>query len=240
MKHILFILSLGIVMSLVSGCGIFGGSKKDVEYLNPPKIVYTAPPTKKPPTREQGSLWSEESHWNEIYSPVIGRSLGDVIVLNLNPNFKNRVLTTMYPYRNFEQDKKEIEEAKMLAAAEEASKKDQKAGEGDASRAPASTAAAKNEPKVAEVTIIEVLSKGLYRVSANQGMQISDKNTFVSFEGTIKEKDIANDGSTNSDSLLSLKVEVVQPEKLIKKPVVASNGTPGKTDMTPPPAGDKK
>ncbi len=230
-----------LVLIQMTGCGIFGG-KKDQEYLDPPKIVYTAPPVKKPLSREPGSLWSEDSAWNEIYSPQFSRSLGDVITLNISPNFKSRVLTSMYPYKNFEMERKDGEEAKAQAlASAEASKKPgaDKKPEDDASRAPASASKEKDEPKTTEVTIIEVISKGLYRVSANRGMQISDKNTFVSFEGTLREKDITNDNNSNSDSLLSLKVEVVQPEKLYKKPVVASNGTPGKSDMTPPPKENK-
>ncbi len=255
MNLIQTILLLAITITQLSGCGIFGG-KKDAEYLEPPKIVYSAPPVKKQSPREPGSLWSEDSNWNEIYCPQLTRSLGDVLTLNVSENFKSRVLTSMYPYKNFEQEKKEMDEAKAtaLAAASDTSKGDKKAGAGAAaaaapaaddsanSRSPASTAA-KDEPKMTEVTIVEVLSKGLYRVSANRGMRISDKNTFVSFEGTLREKDITNDNYFNSDSLLNLKVEVVQPEKLIPKPVVASNGTPGKTEMTPPPAankGDKK
>lgn len=241
-------LSFVAAISLLSGCGIFGG-KKDSEYLEPPKIVYSAPPVKKLTPKEPGSLWSEDSNWNEIYSPQLTRSLGDVLTLNVSPNFKSRVLTTMYPYRNFEQEKKEYDESKAtaLAAADSAAKDKKPAGAAaatpteDTSRAPASTGGKeKDEPKTTEVTIVEVLSKGLYRVSANRGMRISDKNTFVSFEGTLKEKDITNDNYFDSDSLLSLKVEVVQPEKLIAKPVVASNGTPGKAEMTPPPKGDKK
>lgn len=59
------------------------------------EVVQTAPPQpvvpKKTVHRELGSLWSEDSMWNHVYTAASARVVGDIISIRLDEAFQNRV-----------------------------------------------------------------------------------------------------------------------------------------------------
>lgn len=82
---------LVIVFSLLSlsGCASWFRSESRKEASVPVAdekkvIVQSAPPQ----SREPGSIWSDTSQWNVLYSPPLQRTVGDVVTLKPTDNFR--------------------------------------------------------------------------------------------------------------------------------------------------------
>jgi flagellar basal body L-ring protein FlgH len=83
-----FILFVIAVVSL-SSCSIFGG-EKTAEVVPPPKPEdkkVEAPPAPKI-KMEPGSIWSETSRWNELFTESNSRNIGDVVFIKPSDQFK--------------------------------------------------------------------------------------------------------------------------------------------------------
>jgi flagellar basal body L-ring protein FlgH len=79
-----------LVLTL-SGCaGWFG-----VPDAPPAPIVKEVPPLPPPapPEPELGSIWTENSHWNEFYSVHTQRGVGDVLFVKPTESFKSTVIS---------------------------------------------------------------------------------------------------------------------------------------------------
>lgn len=79
---------------LLSGCASWFRSevRQVASVLNTNKESTPAPIQMAPPVqREPGSIWSEASQWNVIYSPPLQRMVGDVITLKPTDNFRMTV-----------------------------------------------------------------------------------------------------------------------------------------------------
>jgi flagellar basal body L-ring protein FlgH len=212
-------LNLLLLSNLIffNACSWFSKSKEGpLEYA--PRVVNSIPPPK-PPKREPGSLWSEDSRWNDIYNPTQGRYPGDVVIIKMNPGLKAKILAMTAPPerekdkkedKNKDKDEKEMKEAKKDAGKEEA--------------APAANAqSSQNDTKSIEATILEVLPRGIYKISANRGVHIGAKDPYVTLMANAREKDITGEETVSSDALFNVQMEIIRPEETTKAKPTATN-----------------
>lgn len=88
MRPILFILGL----ILLSGCASwFKAELQQITSTAPPPKEVKQMPVARPIEREPGSIWSEASQWNVLYSPPLQRMVGDVITLKPTDSFRMTV-----------------------------------------------------------------------------------------------------------------------------------------------------
>jgi flagellar basal body L-ring protein FlgH len=208
----LFILSLG-------GCAWFTPSKNEVEIQPPPKVTHYPQQRPKKIQRELGSLWSEDSSWNQMYSPTQTRAPGDIVTIKLDKKFMARLEQAIKrpvpePMADTEKDgkkdnKKDAKGAKA-APTEVASAPATPAETATEGRGPASAKAPIKLPETVEVTIIEALPRGGYRVAANHGFKPAEDSPFVYIQGILRDREIAADDTANSDALLDLKFESIK------------------------------
>ena len=86
MKWVVFILMILITF----GCSWFSKNREDAVELPPPRILQSVQ-AKKMAKHEVGSLWSEDSKWNDVYSPTTTRQPGDIITIRVTDSLKSRV-----------------------------------------------------------------------------------------------------------------------------------------------------
>lgn len=193
-------LCFSVLVVCLFGCSWFSPSKDEVEILPPPKVTHI--PQQKPRRiqREIGSLWSDESSWNQMYSPTQTRAPGDIVTVKLNKNFMARLEQAVRrPEVNPEKEvdnkdkKKEKESIKPEAESVAVGEKEKKP--------------AMKLPETVEVTILESLPRGVYRVAANHGFKPAIDAPYVYIQGMLREREIASDDTASSDALLDLKFE---------------------------------
>lgn len=186
----------------LSSCSWFSPSKDEVEILPPPKVTHIPQQKPKRIQREIGSLWSDDSSWNQMYSPTQTRAPGDIVTVKLNKNFMSRLEQAVRrpelapeveddkKTKKNQKEPKKVEEANSTVTSNEKDKK------------PALTL-----PETVEVTILESLPRGVYRVAANHGFKPAQDAPYVYIQGMLREREIAADDTASSDALLDLKFE---------------------------------
>ncbi len=187
------------------GCAWFGTkSTPQEEASTNPKVAHRYEMAK-PSKREPGSLWSEDSRWNTIYSSSNSRMVGDMLTLKINEPFKDRVSMAMNQNRR-------VDPVKPAGDVKADAKNDNKSE----SREPANVnqgAVKKDDTAQVEATILEVLPNGSYRVGVNRAFKIGREQPYVVLEGVIREKEIASDDSASTDALMNLKLETFDEQK---------------------------
>jgi flagellar basal body L-ring protein FlgH len=189
-----------ILVFYLFGCSWFSPSKDEVEILPPPKVTHIPQQKPKRIQREIGSLWSDESSWNQMYSPTQTRAPGDIVTVKLNKNFMARLEQAVRrPDLNPEKevDNKDKKKEKELIKPETES-----VALGEKEKSPAIKL-----PETVEVTILESLPRGVYRVAANHGFKPAIDAPYVYIQGMLREREIAGDDTASSDALLDLKFE---------------------------------
>lgn len=189
------ILVVFLIVSL-GGCSELSGNRSSAPQLLPPKQSTTV--SKPVIKREPGSLWSEDSNWNSIYSNPPSRGPGDVLVVKLTPQFKGLILgkldrdypTEAKPKNNTEPSKAETKEKEPKGTVSE------KTGIND------------DDSKVFHATVIEALPRGLYRVATADTIRLESRDPVITLEGEIREKDIQDDDSISADSILNVVLSV--------------------------------
>jgi len=189
------------------------------------------------PKREPGSLWSELSKWNEIYTPRANRGLGDVLLVKLGDRFRNYAVSKFPPPTEAElnylaevEKKKKQAEEEAKAQKEKDAKEAKKGGNKNSQdRAPASVddgtasdakntepnaEAAVDESKLIEAQIREVMPQGTYHVYGSQKLMIKGRETLVTFEGYVRDRDVESDDTFSSDSILNLKMDIAAKPNL--------------------------
>lgn len=207
MKHVLAML----ILVGMTGCSWFSTTRKEVEIQPPPKVTHIAQQKPKKMQRELGSLWSDDSQWNQMYSPTQTRVPGDIVTVKLDKKFLSRLeqaiqrppLDPMMPSESGDSQKDKSAQKDKGEASKNI--KDSKEGK-ESAMAPTSSI---KPPEVVEVTIVEALPRGVYRVAANHGIKPAADSPFVYIQGMLREREIASDDTANSDSLLDLKFESI-------------------------------
>jgi flagellar basal body L-ring protein FlgH len=86
MKKLIRILSIGVLGSCCSCANFF--RPVDTQLAPPPAPVAETKVVPPAPKRELGSLWTEESRWNDFYSHKKERAVGDIIILHPSDAFR--------------------------------------------------------------------------------------------------------------------------------------------------------
>lgn len=187
---------------LLTGCSLFTGSKPETTVVPPPKVTHNTIVKPKKIERDLGSLWSDDSYWNQMYSPTQSRVAGDIVTIKIDKKFMSRLeLALKRPEPEEDEKKDKKKDDKDAKAALDAA---QAAAPG---RQPASVAP--SLPSTLEVTIVEALPRGMYKVAANHGFKPALDSPYVYIEGVLREREIAADDTVSSDALLDLKFESI-------------------------------
>lgn len=105
----------------LSGCASwFRSAAREVAALpaapEKKEVIVQAPP---PASREPGSIWSDTSQWNVLYSPPLQRTVGDVVTLKPTDNFRLTVAHRAGNGPGWEQVQSGRENSQILAVIKE-------------------------------------------------------------------------------------------------------------------------
>ncbi len=161
-------------------------------------------PARKVVVRELGSLWSEESLWNNMYTAGVARVSGDMITIKLDEAFRKRLAS----YK--------LVDPKEVAKAKEAADKAAEKSDGKGNRAPAAVAPKEENlgPLVLRGNIEEVGQRGVYRIQVTDSLQLGDWQPYIVLKGRVRDRDINSTDEIEVASIVDMTLEV-------------SNGPPG-------------
>ncbi len=121
-----------LILSLLLGLTLVGcGSIPAPQVASNPPAQKIEPHTIQRPSRQPGSLWSEDSKWNGIYSETPSRVIGDIITIRLGDSLRARIATKMeslLPKKEEKKDAKAPEKGKEAAPANGRTDKDRRRG----------------------------------------------------------------------------------------------------------------
>jgi len=157
------------------------------------RIVKNEPPPKpklREVHREPGSLWTEDSRWNDLYSVVPSRITGDILKVKINEELKQKLARILDPQKTIGASKESLAQAaletKALGNADPRTKEP--------------------EAEFLDASITEILPRGVFAISARQVVRLGTVQTRVELSGNVREKDIAQDDSVQSDAILNMNV----------------------------------
>lgn len=186
------ILLLGLLPFLIVGCA------STDEGL---KIVSEPPPQPelKVVRREPGSLWSEDSRWNDIYNVAPSRVLGDTLKIKVGEALRARFAQTLNKHKGVGASMEAIPAEKKLET-------DEPKGPKERAKAEAERAKENAEPEFLDAAITEVLPRGVFAITARQQLSFGSTREQLELVGNIREKDINPDDTISSDAILNLSV----------------------------------
>jgi hypothetical protein len=185
MKMISWIFLVTFLFASIFGCSLFS-SKEEA----PPQMVRQetrpAPVVQKPLVRrELGSLWSDNSSWNQFYGGKTGKSVGELLVIRPTEGFRMRVVQVAKPTPIVEENSKEApKEADVMT---------------------------KKENSNLIATIQEALPNGLYLVTAKQNLRINQKDYWLEMTGKLREQSVLAETELTADELFDLSLDVKGP-----------------------------
>ncbi len=191
MRWISFFLFSVLAVAALGGCAT--ADLRPIVDNKKPKPVVVAPRKECP--KELGSIWCENSDWNDIYSEAPNRFPGDTILVKLTPRFRQQMLRRLkhdYPIRV----KTKVEgvdklKPKVVAKIENTS-----------------NALADDDTQQIYVTITEVLPRYLYKVKAQETVRLGSREPIITLEGEIRNRDIQGDESVSSDNIMNSAFDV--------------------------------
>jgi hypothetical protein len=204
---------LAVSVLLLASC-----SSPERPVAEAPKPVELLPAPKVDP-REPGSLWSDSSRWNEIFTPAATRSVGESLSLKLGRILKEQIIA---------QEPTELKEQREQKKEAHIPQRNLSSGVGLIIPA---------DSVKLEAVVEDILPHQILRVSFNKAVKIEGQEPLVSLEGMVRERDIAEDNSVSTDALFNVKVAATYPDKDDDKKPQAKKETPKKTN---PPASKKK
>lgn len=214
---------IAVFLAFTPACSWFSSPKEATIIVPPPKVTHATSQRNRVITREPGSLWSDESDWNVMYSPTQTRVPGDIVTLKVDPKFRARLESAL---KRPDEKKPEVKEEDKE---KEAKKADEKAAVapvppptpalGMNKNAPPPNPSLFKSPEALEVTILEALPRGSYRVAANHGLKVTEDAPFVYIEGVLREREIATDDTAQATALLDLKFEPIDSDKKVDSTV---------------------
>ena len=147
-----------------------------------PKKLLPAPKPKEV-VREPGSLWSEDSRWNDIYSSAPTRAVGDSITVKVGGDLRDKMTTVSKPVQVAVQTKEEGPKDTTSAEVAQGSRE-----------------------KTFEASIHEVLPKGVFKVTAVE--PVENGKGYLVVNARVRERDIASDDTVPSEALIGTSVEL--------------------------------
>lgn len=204
-QWIVYALMVGFLLASLTACSTIVPKGRRLASPKTPKRIEAPIPS--PVVREPGSLWSDRSEWNDVYSAPPTRAVGDILMVKLTPRFKNQALRRLeLEYPPSINEKKSAKTIKKKAVAEAAAKPADKKGKKDEPVEPAVP-----ESESIYATIMEVLPRKVYRVAASETLRIGDRNPVVTFEGEVRDRDVGQDDAVSADNVMHLGLEI-QPD----------------------------
>lgn len=230
-----------MMMTIIFGCSWFSKNPEEIVDTPPPRIIQSIE-ARKPAKREPGSLWSEDSKWNEIFSIGSVRHPGDIIRVRVTEGLRSQIAQVVA----LKTGKQNVEilnggfpipspDPKAAAERTPASKSgdkpsdkkstsvatEAKAVEKGAEKAGEGKVRPSIDTKQFEVTILEVLPNGSYKIASNQGIKVGGMDEpYVSLVGTIREKEVATEDTITSDVIFDTKLDIVDlnaPNVIVSK-----------------------
>lgn len=187
---------LGFASLTLGGCALVQEFETPVALKPPPIEKRTAAPA----SRALGSLWSEDSPWNDIYSVSVARVVGDLVIVQLDESMKQSLKSRVEAlYRD---DTRPEPEPELDANGKPIAKKP----------APAKDATV----AVLRATIREVHPRGVYTIVAADRVRVGENEPYVYLEGQVRDRDIAADETVSSAAIQGIKFDVytTSPQQL--------------------------
>jgi flagellar basal body L-ring protein FlgH len=179
--------------------GAMAGCATLEETQTPKPLVAATAPTKKPASRELGTLWSEDSMWNHIYMATSARVVGDIITIHLDERFRNRVLAF-----------REVPTETEGQAAKPPERAVASEGAPAASSAASKSAAPPKADLVVRGKIEEVGPRGVYRISASDNLDIEGWEPYITLQGRVRDKDIDENDGVQIGNIVELNFDVLR------------------------------
>lgn len=174
------VLLAAFIAGAMAGCAVLE------EPETPKAIVATPAPSKKIPPRELGSLWSEDSMWNHVYTATSARVVGDIITIHLDEKFKTRVLA----YRDPVESEEKTKQPERAVASE--------------------SAEGKKTNLMVRGTIEEVGPRGVYRVAAANNVELDGWEPFIVVKGRVRDRDISTNDEVQITDIVDLSFDVLK------------------------------
>jgi flagellar basal body L-ring protein FlgH len=178
-----FLLMAALAMGALAGCAALEEAPVVV-----PKPVVTV---KKPAARELGSLWSEDSMWNHVYTAAAARVVGDIVSIRLDEAFQKRLLRL------------KPESGNRSTASETGSAP-------GASGAVDPNAGATTSELVLRGTIDEVGPRGIYKISATDTLRMGNWEPYIVIKGRVRDRDINVADEVQVANVVDLGLEVLR------------------------------
>ncbi|MBI4403583.1 MAG: flagellar basal body L-ring protein FlgH [Deltaproteobacteria bacterium] len=150
--------------------------------------------------REPGSLWSEQSHWNQIYASTPSRMIGDIVLIKPAEALRRRLVDLANPGSVSKSEK-----------AQSAKKETKRTDEGEEEKL-AKESKVRNSGENADIgviaaTIKDLVARDVYLVQSVHTYRLGSNDYHVDLVGNIRDRDIAADETAISDALFNLHVE---------------------------------
>jgi len=178
-----------------------------------PRPGVAAIPVPKPARRAPGSLWSEDSHWNQMYSESAQRVPGDMLTIRVSDGLKAQMIERIASSRTPE--KKEEPQGDKKPAAPSPPVAETKAQPPHAEPA---------VPKSLQATIREILPRGIYTIEASETIRTGNRAAVLKISGRLRERDLDDSDTVSSDALQGLAVDLSVPAGPVRAAAAASTG----------------
>jgi flagellar L-ring protein precursor FlgH len=149
-----------------------------------------------------GSLWTNQGTSSHLFSGVVQKRIGDIVVVNVMENLRNQISAEMK--RAFPDPPK-----KKVAAKDDKKKDNVQA----AQAAPAKPADDEADSKVFDKvsgTIVEEVSKDYLLVKGRKEITFKKEKRFIEVQSLVSRRDISDNDSINSDKVLESRVIVLR------------------------------
>jgi flagellar basal body L-ring protein FlgH len=146
-----------------------------------------------------GSLWSNNSSWNSLYSATASRTEGDLLEISLGGQAKARIEAMR---------KKILKEKYGDENYEKPGKKDEGLIGGESSAEGPKKIASDPLPSTLQAVIKSVGQRGLYEIAALETIKVGEEDSRLIVEGLVRDRDIDAGDKFSSDAIYGLKVEL--------------------------------
>lgn len=185
---------IGILFSAVfiSGC-----NSLLEEPMDRVQVLETTPTNMEPstPSRSLGSLWSNGSSWNHLYSSSASRVAGDLVEIKVGNSLRDRIdgmYRAMAGDRLNEPPPMEGEDAEKAKAKAKAAKPEEKI----------------DVPGMIQGIIREVNGKGIYRIEVSDSIRLGRDEPRIYLQGQVRDRDIDGEDRVSSDSIYGLRLQL--------------------------------
>lgn len=186
----------------LAGCSVLD----EMTEQQPPKPMPVA--ERKASPRELGSLWSDDSMWNYVYTNAAARVVGDIITIRVDENFRKRV-------------------AQLRDGGDQQADTSSEAAPRGGEPGPTTSVDSRNVPDtLMRGSIEQVGTRGVYRITASDTLRLERWEPFVVIKGRVRDRDIDTNDEIRISDIVDLSFEV------LKTPPIEGEGGKGLSYVT--------